>query len=153
MNSADERFSINFKLPGDPESNSAEGSPERTDQEKPEARLRRPEPQGKRESQTPGNSTSHGDGEIAPTAELGGKVSSEQERGPRRRSREIQNRHLKKKRSYTIDPRLCEDLDLLAWYETRSTSSIVEELIRRHLAQQRALVEKAKEIRKGRQEK
>ncbi len=56
----------------------------------------------------------------------------------------------KKKRSYSVDRRLCEDLELLSWYQGRSSSSVVEELLRQHLQQNRALVAKAREIRNAR---
>jgi hypothetical protein len=61
-----------------------------------------------------------------------------------------EERHLKKKRSYSVDMKLCEDLELLAWYLGRSSSSVVEELMKKHLAQNRALVDKAREVRSAR---
>jgi hypothetical protein len=42
--------------------------------------------------------------------------------------------------------KLCEDLEVLAWYQSRSSSSVVEELIRKHLQHQRALLFKAREV-------
>lgn len=58
--------------------------------------------------------------------------------------------HPKKKRSYSVDMKLCEDLEILAWYQSRSSSSVVEELIRKHLQHNRALLFKAREIRSAR---
>jgi hypothetical protein len=58
--------------------------------------------------------------------------------------------HPKKKRSYSVDMKLCEDLEILAWYQGRSSSSVVEELIRKHLQHQRALLFKAREVRAAR---
>lgn len=58
--------------------------------------------------------------------------------------------HPKKKRSYSVDMKLCEDLEILAWYQSRSSSSVVEELIRKHLQHQRALLFKAREVRAAR---
>jgi len=54
--------------------------------------------------------------------------------------------HPKKKRSYSVDMKLCEDLEILAWYQSRSSSSVVEELIRKHLQHQRSLVFKARDV-------
>ena len=58
--------------------------------------------------------------------------------------------HPKKKRSYSVDMKLCEDLEVLSWYQGRSSSSVVEELMRKHLQHNRALVAKAREIRSAR---
>ncbi|HLY10790.1 MAG TPA: hypothetical protein VKW04_15915 [Planctomycetota bacterium] len=58
--------------------------------------------------------------------------------------------HPKKKRSYSVDMKLCEDLEILSWYQSRSSSSVVEELIRKHLQHQRALLFKAREIHSAR---
>lgn len=54
--------------------------------------------------------------------------------------------HPKKKRSYSVDMKLCEDLEILAWYQSRSSSSVVEELIRKHLQHQRSLLFKARDV-------
>jgi hypothetical protein len=58
--------------------------------------------------------------------------------------------HPKKKRSYSVDMKLCEDLEILAWYQSRSSSSVVEELIRKHLQHNRSLQFKAREVRSSR---
>src|SRR4051812_34425539 len=58
--------------------------------------------------------------------------------------------HPKKKRSYSVDMKLCEDLEILAWYQSRSSSSVVEELIRKHLQHNRSLLFKAREVRSAR---
>ena len=61
-----------------------------------------------------------------------------------------EDRHPKKKRSYSVDMKLCEDLELLAWYQDRSSSSVVEDLMRRYLSQHRLLVDKAREVKAAR---
>ena len=58
--------------------------------------------------------------------------------------------HPKKKRSYSVDMKLCEDLELLAWYMSRSSSSVVEELIRKHLQHNKSVLLKAREVRNAR---
>jgi hypothetical protein len=58
--------------------------------------------------------------------------------------------HPKKKRSYSVDMKLCEDLEILAWYMSRSSSSVVEELIRKHLQHNKAVLLKAREVRNAR---
>ena len=58
--------------------------------------------------------------------------------------------HPKKKRSYSVDMKLCEDLEILSWYLSRSSSSVVEELIRKHLAHNKSVLLKAREIRAAR---
>jgi hypothetical protein len=58
--------------------------------------------------------------------------------------------HPKKKRSYSVDMKLCEDLEILSWYQSRSSSSVVEELIRKHLQHNKSLVLKARDIRSAR---
>jgi hypothetical protein len=58
--------------------------------------------------------------------------------------------HPKKKRSYSVDMKICEDLEILAWYQSRSSSSVVEELIRKHLQHQKSLLLKAREVRSSR---
>lgn len=58
--------------------------------------------------------------------------------------------HPKKKRSYSVDMKVCEDLEVLSWYQSRSSSSVVEELIRKYLQSNRATVMKAREIRSAR---
>jgi hypothetical protein len=59
---------------------------------------------------------------------------------------ESEESHPKKKRSYSVDMKLCEDLEILAWYQSRSSSSVVEELIRKHLQHQRSLLFKARDV-------
>ncbi len=56
----------------------------------------------------------------------------------------------KKKRSYSVDAQLCTDLEVLAWYQSRSSSSVVEDLIRKYLGQNRALLAKAREVQADR---
>jgi len=58
--------------------------------------------------------------------------------------------HPKKKRSYSVDMKLCEDLEILAWYMSRSSSSVVEELIRKHLQHNKSVLLKAREVRSAR---
>ena len=58
--------------------------------------------------------------------------------------------HPKKKRSYSVDMKLCEDLEILAWYTSRSSSSVVEELIRKHLQHNKSVLLKAREVRNAR---
>ena len=58
--------------------------------------------------------------------------------------------HPKKKRSYSVDMKLCEDLEILSWYLGRSSSSVVEELIRKHLQHNKSVLQKAREIRAAR---
>ena len=58
--------------------------------------------------------------------------------------------HPKKKRSYSVDMKLCEDLEILSWYMSRSSSSVVEELIRKHLQHNKSVLMKAREIRNAR---
>jgi hypothetical protein len=58
--------------------------------------------------------------------------------------------HPKKKRSYSVDMKLCEDLEILSWYMARSSSSVVEELIRKHLQHNKSVLQKAKEVRAAR---
>ena len=73
---------------------------------------------------------------------------------PKRAAREAagteSESHPKKKRSYSVDMKLCEDLEVLSWYQGRSSSSVVEELMRKHLQHNRNLVSKAREIRDSR---
>jgi hypothetical protein len=61
-----------------------------------------------------------------------------------------EDRHPKKKRSYTVDMKLCEDLETLAWYMDRSSSSVVEELVRKYLSQNRQILEKARGVQSAR---
>lgn len=58
--------------------------------------------------------------------------------------------HPKKKRSYSVDMQLCEDLEILSWYMARSSSSVVEELIRKHLQHNKSVLQKAREVRAAR---
>lgn len=66
------------------------------------------------------------------------KISDESCNGHRKR---------KIKRSYSIDPQVCEELDLLAWYRNTSASAIVEDLIRLHLERSSGEVNEAQGIR------
>src|SRR4029078_12046494 len=59
--------------------------------------------------------------------------------------------HPKKKRSYSVDMTLCEDLEILSWYLSRSSSSVVEELIRKHFQHNKSVLLKAREVRNARQ--
>ena len=43
-----------------------------------------------------------------------------------------------------------EDLEILAWYMSRSSSSVVEELIRKHLQHNKSVLLKAREVRNAR---
>jgi hypothetical protein len=69
---------------------------------------------------------------------------------PRAPQPEPVEKHPKKKRSYSVDMGVCDDLEVLAWYTGRSSSSVVEELVRRYLSQNRAVLEKAREVRRQR---
>lgn len=53
----------------------------------------------------------------------------------------------KKKRSYSVDLRICEDLELIAWAQRRSSSSIVEDLMRRYVASHKEDLERARAAR------
>jgi len=61
---------------------------------------------------------------------------------------EAEEKHPKKKRSYSVDMGVCDDLEVLAWYLGRSSSSVVEELVRRYLSHHRATLDKARDIRR-----
>jgi hypothetical protein len=92
---------------------------------------------------------------VAPVAEAPAPVDAEpaalRVMPPRPSKNEAaEESHPKKKRSYSVDMRLCEDLEILAWYQSRSSSSVVEDLIRKHLQHNRALLQKAREIRSAR---
>jgi hypothetical protein len=84
----------------------------------------------------------------APAAELLPPVVHAPPRPPRIAPEETS--HPKKKRSYSVDMKLCEDLEILSWYMSRSSSSVVEELIRKHLAHNKSVLLKAREIRAAR---
>jgi hypothetical protein len=56
----------------------------------------------------------------------------------------------KKKRSYSVDMGVCEDLETLAWYQQKSSSSVVEELVRRYLSSHREEIEKARTLQASR---
>jgi hypothetical protein len=83
--------------------------------------------------------------EIAPVAE---PAPLRTVRAPRPAPEEPS--HPKKKRSYSVDMKLCEDLEVLSWYMSRSSSSVVEELIRKHLAHNKSVLVKAREVRAAR---
>lgn len=77
--------------------------------------------------------------------------------GPERKGRAAKpapipsdGRHPKKKRSYSVDMGVCEDLELLAWYQRKSSSSVVEELVRRYLSGHREEIEKARTVQVSR---
>lgn len=57
------------------------------------------------------------------------------------------HRRRKIKRSYSVDPQVCEALDLLAWYRNTSASAIVEDLIRLHLERSAGEITEALGIR------
>ncbi len=61
-------------------------------------------------------------------------------------------RHSKKKRSYSVDMGVCDDLEVLAWYQGKSSSAVVEELLRQYLGRNRQLLEKAITVRNGRKD-
>lgn len=61
-------------------------------------------------------------------------------------------KHSKKKRSYSVDMGVCDDLEVLAWYQGKSSSSVVEALLRGYLARNRQLLEKAIAVRNGRKD-
>jgi hypothetical protein len=84
--------------------------------------------------------------ELAPVAEMAPIV--ERVRAPRTAPEETP--HPKKKRSYSVDMKLCEDLEILSWYMSRSSSSVVEELIRKHLQHNKSVLLKAREVRAAR---
>jgi hypothetical protein len=86
--------------------------------------------------------------EIAPLAEVPPPAVERPIRAPRTAPEETS--HPKKKRSYSVDMKLCEDLEILSWYMSRSSSSVVEELIRKHLAHNKSVLLKAREIRAAR---
>jgi hypothetical protein len=69
---------------------------------------------------------------------------------PPRVAKAEEESHPKKKRSYSVDMKLCEDLEILAWYMSRSSSSVVEELIRKHLQHNKSVLLKAREVRSAR---
>ncbi|MBI2933131.1 MAG: hypothetical protein HYY16_15920 [Planctomycetes bacterium] len=52
----------------------------------------------------------------------------------------------KKKRSYSIDRRLCQDLEVLAWYQGSNSSAVVEKLIEEHLAHHAEVLRKAQAV-------
>lgn len=52
----------------------------------------------------------------------------------------------KKKRSYSVDADLCSDLELVAWWSRKSSSSVVEDLVREYLHQHAAELDEARSI-------
>ena len=86
--------------------------------------------------------------EIVPIVEEIPAVEPAPKRMPRTAPEEPS--HPKKKRSYSVDMKLCEDLEILAWYMSRSSSSVVEELIRKHLQHNKSVLLKAREVRNAR---
>lgn len=87
--------------------------------------------------------------EIAPVAEVAPIVEPLRAVRATRTAPE-ETSHPKKKRSYSVDMKLCEDLEILAWYMARSSSSVVEELIRKHLQHNKSVLSKAREVRAAR---
>ncbi len=61
-------------------------------------------------------------------------------------------KHSKKKRSYSVDMGVCDDLEVLAWYQGKSSSAVVEDLLRQYLGRNRQLLEKAIAVRNGRKD-
>lgn len=59
-------------------------------------------------------------------------------------------RHAKKKRSYSVDMSICADLEDVAWFMGRSSSSIVEDLMRKYIQSHRDLLEKARAVKADR---
>jgi len=85
---------------------------------------------------------------VAPPAEPAPVAVAPPMRTPRTAPEEPS--HPKKKRSYSVDMKLCEDLEILSWYLARSSSSVVEELIRKHLQHNKSVLQKAREVRAAR---
>jgi hypothetical protein len=61
-------------------------------------------------------------------------------------------KHSKKKRSYSVDMGVCDDLEVLAWYQGKSSSAVVEDLLRQYLGRNRQFLEKAIAVRNGRKD-
>jgi len=55
----------------------------------------------------------------------------------------------KGKKSFTIERNVINDLETLAWYIDKSSSEVVEEAIRKHLDNNKKLLERAKEVREA----
>lgn len=53
----------------------------------------------------------------------------------------------KRKRSYTIDPDICRELEDIAWFLGRSASSIMEDLGRKFILSQPEIAERARQAR------
>lgn len=54
----------------------------------------------------------------------------------------------KKKRSYSVDMKVCDDLEVIAWSMGRSSSSIVEHLMRGYISGRRDELELARRAKK-----
>jgi len=87
---------------------------------------------------------------AAPVLETPAPLRAVPAAAPTRVAKAEEESHPKKKRSYSVDMKLCEDLEILAWYMSRSSSSVVEELIRKHLQHNKSVLLKAREVRSAR---
>lgn len=87
---------------------------------------------------------------LEEVAQVGPKTVVPDRKGRAPRATPAELRHPKKKRSYSVDMEVCEDLELLAWYQHKSSSSVVEELVRRYLANHREEVDKARVLQSSR---
>ena len=52
----------------------------------------------------------------------------------------------KGKKSISIEKELIEELELLAWYQRKTHSEIVEDALRMYLSQNQKMIKKAKEV-------
>jgi hypothetical protein len=52
----------------------------------------------------------------------------------------------KGKKSISIEKELIEELELLAWYQRKTHSEIVEDALRMYLSQNQKVIKKAKEV-------
>jgi hypothetical protein len=53
----------------------------------------------------------------------------------------------KSKKSFSIKRDVIEDLEVLAWYMEKSSSQVVEEALKRYIANNKKMLDKAREIR------
>ena len=58
-------------------------------------------------------------------------------------------KEVKGRKSFSIDKNVIDDLETLAWYIEKSSSEVVEEAIRVYIADNKKLLEKAKEIKEA----
>lgn len=86
---------------------------------------------------------------TTPTEEKA-KEKTKRKQESRPSSDEIDGQHPKKKRSYSVDLRVCDEFEVGAWFLARSSSSIVEDLMREWVKKNRPLIEKARQARAGR---